>query len=383
MRILQIIPSITNYFTFLEELTQTGQHAGMEMALAASPRHFDAVTCYRSQPSCPFFPVSIPQGMNPRAHWNASRDLANIVRQFKPDLIHVHVGSAIFAVSLARRKGWPPIMATHHGLLGPSMQGWKGRLASMAEHWTFGRVDQICLLNGSDAEWLKNHGVHTPAHVYRSCGLGCKLEAFHPVEEADTLRQQARNALGIARDEVVFIFVGRQVWFKGFDLTLRAFRELRHRRPGIKLLLLGEPYRVHPTGLDAHETEWMHNHPDVIRVGWVKDVAKYLAIADVNVFPSEREGMPVNLMESLAMGVPVITRNTRGCGEVVQHNQTGWLLPSRSLPDLISAMERFADESSLRLRLRTQCIAERERLDRRHWVNEQLELYQKWQPVHS
>src|SRR5436190_23345297 len=96
--------------------------------------------------------------------------------------------------------------------------------------------------------------------------------------------------------------------------------------PRVKLLLVGERDPLHPTGLSALEERSVQENPDVVSVGWVSDVSKYLAVAQVNVFPSSREGMPVNLMESLAMGVPVITSDSRGCRDVVTHNVDGLII---------------------------------------------------------
>jgi glycosyltransferase involved in cell wall biosynthesis len=67
----------------------------------------------------------------------------------------------------------------------------------------------------------------------------------------------------------------------------------------------------------AAEDHAYKNCAQIIDAGYTDDVASYLAISDAMVFPSQREGMPVCLMEALAMGVPVITRASRGCRDVV------------------------------------------------------------------
>lgn len=378
MRVLQVIPSITNYFTFLDELTGACMDAGLEMGLAASPAHFRGVSCYDSNPRCEYFPVALPQGMNPRAHFHAASALRRVVDTWRPDLIHVHIGAAIFAVSLARRKGWPKVMATHHGLLGPSMPGLRGRLGSAAEAWTFSRVDRAYLLNRSDLDWMRSCGRRVDhVRVYASMGIGCRTDIFDPRLRLTPDTASLRVSLRLKADQTVFIFVGRQVWFKGFDLVAKAFMRFHRENPDSRLLLLGEPYAVHPTGLSPAEQSEFDQFPGVIRTGWVNNVQAYLALADINLFPSEREGMPVNLMESLSMGVPVITRNTRGCNEVVTDGATGILLPERSVDGLLDAMQRLHSDRKALEEMRLRAINQRATMDRGIWIREQLQAYRE------
>src|SRR5262249_57137434 len=91
--------------------------------------------------------------------------------------------------------------------------------------------------------------------------------------------------------------------------------------------------------------------------------------------PSQREGMPVWLMEALAMGVPVITASTRGCREVVQHGVDGLVLadcaPSRiarAICDLASSPEMHGDFGR-------NALAGRQRFDRRIFVAQQVHAY--------
>lgn len=376
MRVLQVIPSITNYFTFLDELTAACMDSGMEMALASSPTHFRNVSCYETKPRCQYFPLDLPQGMNPLAHFRAAAALRRVVEEWGPDVIHVHIGAAIFAVSLARRSGWPKVMATHHGLLGPSMPGIRGKLGSAAEAWTFGRVDQAYLLNRSDLDWMRSSGRKVDhVRVYSSMGIGCRTDVFDPQLRTAPETACLRASLGLDADQMVFIFVGRQVWFKGFDLVAKAFMCFHRDHPQSRLLLLGEPYTVHPTGLSGSEQSEFDQCPGVIRMGWVNNVQAYLALADLNLFPSEREGMPVNLMESLSMGVPVITRDTRGCNEVVTDGETGLLLQERSVDELLAAMNLLCSNKKMLEDMRRRAIEKRETMDRGLWISEQIQTY--------
>ena len=87
--------------------------------------------------------------------------------------------------------------------------------------------------------------------------------------------------------------------------------------------------------------------------------------------------MPVNLMESLSMGVPVITRNTRGCNEVVTDGATGILLPERSVDGLLDAMQRLHSDRKALEEMRLRAIDQRATMDRGIWSREQLQAYRE------
>lgn len=375
MKVLQIIPSLTNYFTFLDELTASCMDQSIDVALVSSSAHFDSVTCYADKPRCQYFPVDIPQGMNPIAHFRAAGKIRKIIEEYQPDIIHAHIGAGIFSASLAKKEDWPSIVSTHHGLLGPSMAGLKGRIASFAETLAMLRMEQVYLLNESDKKWLTSKTPVKKITVYASKGLGCRSDVFDRSKVPSRKTQSLKRQLGIEEGDFVFIFVGRHVWFKGFDLTVKAFECISRKFPFAKLVLLGEPYRVHPTGLSELEMCQFKSNSSIVSVGWVDNVEEFLALSDVNIFPSEREGMPVNLMESICMGVPVITRDTRGCNEIVEHNQTGYLMKERSLDELVTYMEMCLSSPDVLKSMKERCLEVRGRFDRKLWIDEQIEHY--------
>ena len=114
---------------------------------------------------------------------------------------------------------------------------------------------------------------------------------------------------------------------------------------------------------------------DIIGVGWQKDVQPYLSISDVLVFPSRREGVPVCLMEALAMGVPAITLNSRGCRDVVRDGIDGLIIDEDSPNGVFKAMKRLLDNPNELQSFSFRANLDSDRFDRKHYVNEQLEIY--------
>ena len=86
--------------------------------------------------------------------------------------------------------------------------------------------------------------------------------------------------------------------------------------------------------------------------------------------------MPVSLMEALAMGVPVITSNSRGCRDVVRNQLDGIVLKDCTVPTLVDAMSLMMDNPSLHKKFSTNAFIDRDRFSRQHYVAEQISIYE-------
>jgi len=378
MKLLFVIPSITNYFTFLEELANVLVEKGVEVHLATSRQHIARIDSYRRGVRCTVHHIDLPRALSPIRHLLAARKIDRLVKKVQPDFISIHFSAALFTAMLGKKSYWPVSVGTIHGLGSPLINGWRKLAISEAEKWSAQRVDELFVLTEDDKVYLSKKARKAKVSKLSSFGMGCNIDRFHPENIKDSTREQLRSELGIAESDFVFIFIGRQTHFKGFDKVVLAFLLLRQQYAYIKLLLIGEKDRIHPTSKTKGFENRLKACPDIIRVGWTENVEEYLSIAHLNVFPSEREGLPVNLMESLAMGVPVITANSRGCREVVRNNVDGIVLDQNNIKTLSSAMERLLLDKKERLRLSENALKDRDRFSRQHFIQGQLDILKRY-----
>lgn len=377
MKLLFVIPSITNYFTFLEDLTGELIKRGHEVHLATSRKHIARIDAYRRGIECEVHHIDFPRALAPLKHLTAAKQVDKLVREIQPNLINIHFSAALFTTMLGKKNDWPPSTGTIHGLGSPLIKGWRKVAIAQAEKWSCERVDEVFVLTTDDREYLRNKAPKAKVNVLDSFGMGCDLTRFDRRTIDEETKLAIRGASGIRNGDFVFIFIGRQTHFKGFDKVVNAFLELRKEFDHIKLLLIGEKDRIHPTSRKTGLEKAMKDDPNIIRVGWRENVQDYLAVADLNVFPSEREGLPVNLMESLSMGVPVITINSRGCKEVVRHDVDGLVLKSFSVPDLQGAMKNLLLDRDKLGKLARNAVEGRDRFSRKHFIEEQLRIYER------
>lgn len=241
------------------------------------------------------------------------------IREGKADHVHAHFGTNSAAVAvLIRALGGPPVSFTVHGpeeFDKPEFLGLreKVRHASFvvavssfgrAQIWRWARFE----------DWPK-------VEVVR-CGLGDELLSA-PV----TTPPRAPRLLCVAR-------LSEQ---KGHMLLLEAAGRLAAEGIDFELVLAGDgPLRPHVEeavrrlGLEGR----------VRLAGWMSDVQVREALAQARalVLPSFAEGLPVVVMEALALGRPVITTAIAGTPELVENDVTGWLIPAGSVEPLVKAM---------------------------------------------
>ncbi|HMP98627.1 MAG TPA: glycosyltransferase, partial [Cyclobacteriaceae bacterium] len=101
--------------------------------------------------------------------------------------------------------------------------------------------------------------------------------------------------------------------------------------------------------LDAAALNYMHESNNIILTGFQKDVRPWLLASDVFVFPSYREGFPNVVMQAACMEIPCIVSDINGCNELIQHEESGLIVPPKNTEALQAAMEKLKNEAQLRI----------------------------------
>ena len=375
-RVLVVVPSGTSFHTFFRSVADAWRETGGDLAVAAGPDLPGQTTEWPE--AVKRFPLPAFRGGNPWRIFTAGRRLVDVVTRWNPAVVHAHFAAGVVAAAVARpvvgdrRRRW---VGTFHGLH-MAMAGTRSvssRLTATAERWAARRMDTVCVLNREDAVAMRAILPRNRVHVVASCGVGCDLETFDPCRFPAEIRQELRGRLGIGLDSLVVAYVGRRTAFKGFDVAVRGF--MRAGLEQASLLLVGAPDDAHASGLTAAERSTLAVDPRVIDAGWQWDVAPYLAVADICLLPSTREGLPVTAMEALAMGVPVLTVDSRGCRDVVRDGIDGFVLPAADAHLIAETLRGVAARRDCLCRLATAAVAGRARFDRRRYVAAELELY--------
>ena len=180
-----------------------------------------------------------------------------------------------------------------------------------------------------------------------------KLRVIHcGIDPNDFDRPSLPPEFSNARDPTPLrlLYVGRMVPVKGQNLLLDAVAQLRLAGIEVALTMIGQGPRlgelereVRARGLESVVTLPGAVSQDVIR--------SYYAEAHVFVLPSFAEGVPVVLMEAMAMGLPVVTTRVGGIPELVEHGESGFIIPPGRVDSLVDALTHLARDSQLRQRM--------------------------------
>ncbi len=264
------------------------------------------------------------------AYWMEAAVVQRWCKRARIDHLHAHFGSNPATVAmLAQELGGPSFSFTAHGVESfdaPPLVGLWTKVARAKFTVAVSSFGQSQLQRWSDpAHWNRIHVVR--------CGLEREL-----LERKPSPPEPAAKLLCIAR----------LVPEKGVSVLLHALARLRSMGLRFELELVGDgPMRgaleelARGLGLDAV----------VHFVGWKAgdEVRQEIRAARALVLPSLAEGLPVVIMEALALGRPVVASCVGGIPELVQPGLTGWLFPAGSVTELSKALQAVLnmDDASL------------------------------------
>ena len=177
-------------------------------------------------------------------------------------------------------------------------------------------------------------------------GYWHKIKVVHCGLEPTFFSGNAAPRLGSRQ----FVCVGRLCEQKGQLLLIEAARRLDERGTDFELVLAGDG-ELRPE-IDALIAQYKLQSR--IRVtGWVsgQQVRSELLASRALVLPSFAEGLPVAIMEAMAVGIPVISTFVAGIPELVHAGEHGWLVPAGDVDALASAMQECLDASDEQIKI--------------------------------
>jgi glycosyltransferase involved in cell wall biosynthesis len=275
-------------------------------------------------------------------------------RKEKPQIIHTHTPKAGVVGMLAAKMAKVPIrMHTVAGLPLMETKGLKRKMLNIVEKITSKSSTNIYPNSFAIKEvMIKNKLASTNKLKVigngSSNGLDSNYFSKNKLLAGNLIR--LKKKLKIKTNDVVFCFVGRIVKDKGINELLWAFDKLSKENKQVKLLLVGhEEKELDP--IDEKSQRTLDENRQIISVGWQDDVRPFLAISDVFVFPSYREGFPNVVMQAGAMGLPSIVTDINGSNEIIENRVNGLIITPKDKTSLFKKMELLTINKKLRERL--------------------------------
>ena len=309
-------------------------------------------------------PVEMTRIISPFKDLKALWILYRYFRKEKPFIVHTHTPKAgIVGMLAAKLAKVPNRLHTVAGLPLLEAQGMKRTLLNFVEKITYKCATHVY----PNSFNLKNIIIEEKLCSSKKLKVlangssnGIDTTHFSLSQISDNTKTELKENLNIKANDVVFCFIGRLVKDKGINELVAAFSQLSLEEPkeilnlqlSIKLLLVGRFERELDPLLPETEKE-IQNNPNIIFVGYQKDVRPYLAISDIFVFPSYREGLPNVVMQAGAMELPSIVTDINGCNEIIENGVNGLIIPSKNIEILKEKMLLLLENLEIRNKLKS------------------------------
>lgn len=287
--------------------------------------------------------------LDPHGLFGMSGFLRKLVRDGNYDLLHVHTPVAAFITRCALRhlpRSGPRIVYTAHGFHFHAGRSWiPNALFASAERLAGRWTDRLVVINQADRQEALRRGIVDASRLRFMPGIGLDLTHYSPASVPAADVEAVRRAMGLSAAQALFLMVGEFNPGKRHRDLLMAFAGLEDDSAHLAFAgtgLLEEELRgwVAKAGLSQR----------VHFLGFQKDVRPYMLASLATILPSEREGLSRSVMESIALGVPVIGSSARGVRDLLEECG-GFQVPVGDSPALGRAMLRLIREPHLAQRV--------------------------------
>lgn len=272
-----------------------------------------------------------------KGNLDAYLQLKKILEREEYDLIHCHtpMGSVVarLAAGSSRRKGTKVIYTAHgfHFFKGSSPLNWM--VYYPIEKILSRKTDLLITMNQEDYQVAKKFHAGKVAIVN---GVGLNLNRF--AEASVDEKQNIREELGLKNTDVFAISVAQLIKRKNHMVLIEAIAKLNC--PQFHLFICGDGVQEEELKSKARElgvTKQIHF------LGFRKDVHKLCSAADMFLFASLQEGLPVAIMEAMACGLPIIASEIRGNIDLIDEGKGGYLVKPTDIDGFVDAIHKMTE----------------------------------------
>jgi glycosyltransferase involved in cell wall biosynthesis len=242
----------------------------------------------------------------------------------------------------------PVVMHTVYGFLfNENSTGLHNVAAKTAERWCAWWSDHLLFQSREDYDYAQRHQYKAAARLHL-IGSGIDERRFNPSLYPQA-RQQTRQALGFAPQDLVVGMVGRLVREKGWEEFFQMAGRIAKVCDRARFLIVGITEADQSDAVDPQRLMARNGVADrCVVLEQQQDMPELYLSMDLAVLPSYREGIPRALLEAGAMGVTMMASNIRGCREVIDRGRTGMLFGLKDVDSFTGAVLELLHDDNRR-----------------------------------
>lgn len=263
--------------------------------------------------------------------------LKSLIRKEGFDIVHMHTSHAhtlgVAAARLGRRGRTVVSRRVDFSI-------YRHRLSLSGFKYKFG-VDRYIAISRAIKEQLVRDGIRPERIIVVHSGID-------PTRFEGIDGSAARSGLGADENTFLVGTVAHFAWHKALEYLADAVPLIRKEVPEVKVVFVGTGEKEAEVRSRAEAAGAMDS---IVFAGFRKDVPELLKAFDLFVMPSVMEGLCTSILDSLASGTPVVGTTAGGIPEIIEHEKTGLLVPTRDPEGLAAAVVRIARDRDLGRRL--------------------------------
>lgn len=271
--------------------------------------------------------------------------LKKIIDDENFDIIHTHTPMGSFVTRLAainsRKKGTRVIYTAHgfHFYKGAPLLNWL--IYYPVEKFMAKLTDCLITINKQDYELAKNKFKTKVCYV---AGVGVDTKKFTKKINKDE-KLMIRKSIGLSMDDFVIIFPAELNKNKNQLWLIKSLANLINKNRKIHLVLPGQDNlngKCQKIAFDLNISDNVHF------LGHRSDIPNLLKISDIAISSSIREGLPVNILEAMSVGLPIVATDCRGNADLVVNGVNGYTFKLNSADSVVRYVLKIYSDLGLR-----------------------------------
>ena len=272
-------------------------------------------------------------GMRRLSEWpRGALRLIQMIKKSRVDLIHTQLfGADVIGRIVGRLFNIPVVSTIQSSVYEPGIPYFR----SPARRWVDGWTGKLCNSKFIAVSCFVKQSIQRRLK-YRDEDIVVIYNGLDPAKfSPDGDRIRLRRSFGWNGEDTLLICVGKLNPPKGQHWLIQALQDVVRRYPRVKLLVVGSgPSQEEWVALSCR----LGLKDKVFFMGERRDVRDLLDMSDIFVFPSISEGMPLALLEAMAMKKPCIASDIPPIREVIEDRKTGLLVTPRSTEAIVVAI---------------------------------------------
>lgn len=343
MKILYIttVGCTMNFFkTFIRQLLNDGH----TVDIATNETDYKVDECYKEW-GCKIYPISCTRYPFAMGTIKAISQIRKIVKENDYELVHCHTPIAAMCTRIAcipSRKHGLKVFYTAHGF-----HFYKG--APLKNWLIYYPVEKICsyftdvLITINQEDYALAKKKMKAKQIKYVPGVGIDTKKFGSI---NIDKSEKRKELGISDDAVVMMSVGELNHNKNHEVIIKALAKTGKKNIHYMIAGKGE--------LEEYLTELSESlgvSSQVHILGYRTDIGELYYASDICVFPSIREGLPVALIEGMAVGLPLLVAENRGTRDCCIDNENAFICFYNDVEAFSNAIIKLSEDEALRKKM--------------------------------